>query len=335
MIQSRLCGVRVTAGLCARLLAVLVAGALSTAQAQSYPARPVRLIVPFTVGQGSDILARAMAEKLTKMWNQTVIVENRAGANGAIALETVAKSAADGLTLLFTSNSPLVINPNLYKKLPYNVERDFKPVIMLATADILFVTNLQFPATTLSEVVAHLRANPHKYSYGSPGTGSTSNLAMEVFKKVMGVDLVHVPYKGSAPAMTDLIGGSIQIMLDAIPSAMPHVKSGRIRAIAMGGSKRSALAPGIPAAAESGVNDVPAGGWYGVLVPTGTDPAIITKLYEDLRTVITMPDISQRAQDQGMDSRETFNPARFTEFLKSETAYWEKMTHSLGMYQAE
>ena len=319
----------------ATLACAAVAGWAGSALAQAWPAKPVRIVVPFTVGQGSDILARAMGEKVAKIWNQSVIVENRAGANGAIALDAVAKSPADGLSVLLTSNSPLVINPNMYKKLSYNVERDFKPVIFLAFADVMLVANLQFPATNLREVVAHLKANPKKYSFGWPGTGSTSHLTMEIFKKVAGVDLVHAPYKGSAPALTDLIGGSIQLMFDAIPSAMPHVKSGRIRAIAMAGTKRSSLAGDIPAAGEAGITDLPSGGWYGVLLPAGTDNAIANKLYEDLHAVVSMPDIAQRAAEQGLDTRETMNPARFAEFIRRETAYWEKMTRSLGIYQAE
>lgn len=316
-------------------LTLVAAPLTATAQAQGYPARAVKIVVPFTAGQGSDILARAMGEKLSKMWNQSVVVENRAGANGAIALEAVGKSAPDGLTLLLSSNSPLVINPNLYKKLSYNVERDLKPVIMIATTDVMFVTNLQLPVTNLRELVAHLKSNPGKYSYGSPGTGSTSHLTMEIFKKVAGVDLVHVPYKGSAPALTDLIGGSIQLMADALPSAMPHVRSGRVRAISLTGTKRSGIVTELATAADAGITELPAGGWYGILAPAGTDNAIVNKLYEDFNTVLNMPDIQARLRDQGLESRDIMNPARFANFMKIETAYWGRMTRNIGLYQSE
>ncbi|AZG10004.1 tripartite tricarboxylate transporter substrate binding protein [Pigmentiphaga sp. H8] len=303
---------------------------------QAFPSKRVRVIIPFPPGQGSDILARAIGDKLAQKWGQPVVVENRAGANGSIALQEVARAEGDGYTLLVTSNSPVVINPNLYKHLPYDVGRDFQPVALLAATDMLMVVNAQFPATTLREVIAQLKANPGKFSYGSPGTGSTSHLSMEVFKQLAGVDLVHVPYKGSPPAFTDLIGGSIKLMIDALPSAMPQVKSGRVRAIAITSSDTpSTLMPDVPLASSAGLTGLPGRAWYGMFAPKATPPATMTRIVADVRAVLQTPEIVAKLPQLGLEAVAPMTPQEFGSFVDKETAYWADATRRTGMYQIE
>jgi tripartite-type tricarboxylate transporter receptor subunit TctC len=298
--------------------------------------KTIRLVVPFAPGQGSDILARTLSNALSQIWKQSVVVDNKAGANGIIALQEVIRSAPDGNTLLFTSNSPIVINPSVYKQLPYNVERDLKPVVMVAKADLALVVNPAFPAKTWREVADAVKANPGKFSYGSPGVGSTSHLSMEVFKQEIGGDVVHVPYKGSGPALADLMGGSLHLMIDALPSALPHIKSGRVRAIGVTSSKPSTFAPDLPTAAAAGFADLPVGGWYGIFAPAGTPSAVIERVYEDIRSVLTQEEIQQRMKEQGLESvSPPLNPTRFAEFVRTDSEYWVKRLRSLNMYQRE
>ncbi|WP_338615953.1 tripartite tricarboxylate transporter substrate binding protein [Pigmentiphaga sp. CHJ604] len=319
------------------LLCLALGLASQPAQAdQAFPSKRVRVVIPFPPGQGSDILARAIGDKLAQKWGQPVVVENRAGANGSIALQEVARAESDGYTLLVTSNSPVVINPNLYKHLPYDVGRDFQPVALLAGTDMLMVVNAQFPATTLSEVIAQLKANPGKFSYGSPGTGSTSHLSMEVFKQLAGVDIVHVPYKGSPPAFTDLIGGSIKLMIDALPSAMPQVKSGRVRAIAITSSDTpSTLMPDVPLASRAGLTGLPGRAWYGMFAPKATPPATMARIVADVRAVLQTPDIVAKLPQLGLEAVEPMTPQEFGRFVDKETAYWADATRRTGMYQIE
>ena len=318
------------------LSAALPTVALHAASAGPFPAKPVRIIIPFTPGQGSDILARAIGEKLTKTWNQPVVVENRAGANGAIALQEVARSAPDGYTILLTSNSPIVINPSLYKKLPYDVGRDFTPVILLAATDMVMMVTDKFPAKNLQEVIAELKAHPDKYSYASPGTGSTSHLSMEVFKRTSGVEITHVPYKGSSPAYTDLIGGTTQLMIDAMPSALPQIKGGRVRAIAItSASAPSTIAPEIPIASASGVTGLPERAWYGVFAPHSTPPEIVAKIRGDILAAMQTPEIASRMPELGLEPVPALSSEEFNQFVQKDDHYWNLATHKIGMYHTE
>lgn len=320
----------------AAALPAALTGASAHASSAPYPTKPVRIVIPFAPGQGSDILARAIGERLTKAWGQPVVVENRAGANGAIALQDVARSAPDGYTILLTSNSPIVINPSLYKKLPYDVGRDFVPVALLAATDMVMVVTDKFPARNLQEVITELKAHPDKYSYGSPGTGSTSHLSMEVFKRTAGVKITHVPYKGSAPAFTDLIGGSTQLMIDAMPSSLPQVKGGRVRAIAITSSDvPSTIAPDIPTASSAGVAGLPERPWYGVFAPRATDPDIVAKIRTDLLAAMKSPEIHGRMAELGLEAVPPLGAAEFADFLKEHTDYWNQATRKIGMYQTE
>ena len=317
-------------------LFAFLAGLPAEGADRAFPDKRVRVIVPFPPGQGSDVLARAIGDKLGQKWGQPVVVENRAGANGAIALQEVARATGDGHTLLVTSNSPVVINPSLYKQLPYDVGLDFRPVTLLAATDMLMVVNAQFPATTLPEVITHLKAHPGEYSYGSPGTGSTSHLSMEIFKQLAGVDVVHAPYKGSAPALTDLIGGSIKLMIDAMPSALPQVKAGRVRAIAItSNDEPSTIMPEVPLASAAGLKGLPGRAWYGMLAPKATPTDIIDKIAADVESVLRSPEIAAKLPQLGLEPVKPMTPAEFGRFLDKEMAYWVDATRRTGMYQVE
>lgn len=319
-------------------LACLLTACLGSAWAAtpSFPDKRVRVVIPFPPGQGSDILARAMSEKLAQKWGQPVVVENKAGANGAIAVQEVARSQPDGHTLLLTSNSPIVINPALYKNLSYSPAKDLAPVALLAGTDMVMVANKDFPAKTLPEVIAELKANPGKYSYGTPGTGSTSHLSMEVFKQVAGVDIVHVPYKGSAQALTDLIGGSIKLMIDAMPSALPQVRGDRVRPIAITSSTEpSTIAPEFRLAAADGVKGLPGRAWYGVFAPKATPPEAIQRLVTDINDVMQTPEIMAQLPKLGLEAVPVMSPAQFGEFLAKDSQFWVDATKRIGIYHAE
>jgi tripartite-type tricarboxylate transporter receptor subunit TctC len=316
--------------------AVALAGLAGTAaRADTYPHRTVRFVSPFTPGQGSDVIGRVMSERIAPVWRQTVLVDNRPGANGALAVSEVTRSTPDGHTVLVTSNSPIVINPNLYKKLAYNPAADLKAVTLAGMVELAIVVHPQVPARTLPELVALLKANPNKYSFGSPGVGSTSHMTMELLMRLTGAQLTHVPYKGSGPAMTDLMGGQIQLMADALPSAMANIQGGRIRAVATTGVRSSSVLPDIPTAISQGVNGLPVGGWYGFFVPVATPTAVVDKLDADLRQVIYAPEFQARMRALGIAAVPPGTPAEFAEFVRQDTAFWERTTRQLNLYQTE
>jgi tripartite-type tricarboxylate transporter receptor subunit TctC len=315
---------------------VALAGLAGTAaRADTYPQRTVRFVIPFTPGQGSDVIGRVMSERIAPVWRQSVLVDNRPGANGALAVSEVTRSAPDGHTVLVTSNSPIVINPNLYKKLAYNPAADLKAVTLAGMVELAIVVHPQVPARTLPELVALLKANPNKYSFGSPGVGSTSHMTMELLMRLTGAQLTHVPYKGSGPAMTDLMGGQIQLMADALPSAMANIQAGRIRAVATTGVRSSSVLPDIPTAISQGVNGLPVGGWYGFFVPVATPAAVVDKLDADLRQVIYAPEFQARMRALGIAAVPPGTPAEFAEFVRQDTAFWERTTRQLNLYQTE
>jgi tripartite-type tricarboxylate transporter receptor subunit TctC len=316
--------------------AVALAGLAGTAaRADTYPQRTVRFVIPFTPGQGSDVIGRVMSERIAPVWRQSVLVDNRPGANGALAVSEVTRSAPDGHTVLVTSNSPIVINPNLYKKLAYNPAADLKAVTLAGMVELAIVVHPQVPARTLPELVALLKANPNKYSFGSPGVGSTSHMTMELLMRLTGAQLTHVPYKGSGPAMTDLMGGQIQLMADALPSAMANIQAGRIRAVATTGLRSSSVLPDIPTAISQGVNGLPVGGWYGFFVPVATPTAVVDKLDADLRQVIYAPEFQARMRALGIAAVPPGTPAEFADFVRQDTAFWERTTRQLNLYQTE
>lgn len=307
----------------------------SPVRAENYPQRSVRFVIPFTPGQGSDVIGRVMGERIGPIWKQSVVVDNRPGANGALAVSEVTRSAADGHTVLVTSNSPIVINPNLYKKLAYNPATDLKAVTLAGMVELALVVHPQVPARSLPELIALLKAQPNKYSFGSPGVGSTSHMTMELLMRLAGVQLTHVPYKGSGPAMTDLMGGQIQLMADALPSAMANIQAGRIRALATTGVRPSSVLPDIPTAGSVGINGLPVGGWYGFFVPATTPAGVVDKLDADLRQVIYSPEFQGRMRALGIAAVPPGTPAEFADFVKQDTAFWERTTRQLNLYQTE
>lgn len=272
----------------------------ATAQPAAYPSKPIRLVVPFTPGGSSDILARAIGQELSKAWGQSVIVDNVPGAGGAIGADKVAKAAPDGYTLLMGHIGTLAVNPSLYPKLPYNPVKDFAPVAEVARVPNLLVVNPSVAAKDVRELVALAKAKPGQLNYGSGGNGSAANLATEYFKLRTGVAMVHIPYRGTAPAVTDLIGGQIQLLFTGAPAVIGHVKSGQLRALAVSSPKRIDALPGLPTVAEAtGLKDFEADQWYGVVAPAGTPREIVLKLNLQINQALNTPELKSRLAAEG------------------------------------
>jgi tripartite-type tricarboxylate transporter receptor subunit TctC len=289
-----------------RLILFFFAGgccSLAMSAESDYPNRPIRLIVPFPPGGGTDIVARTVCAKLTDGWGQQIIIDNRGGASGVIGADTVAKSMPDGYTLLFGTPGALVINPLLNSKLPYNANRDFAPVSLLALNPQLLAVHPSLPVNTVKELIALAKAQPGKLNYASVGEGTPNHLAMELFKSMTGTNMVHVPYKGAAPAVTDLVGGHVQLMFNPMPPLLPHVKSGRLRALAVGGAQRSIALPDIPTVAEAGVPGYEYVTWYSIVAPAKTPRAIVNAINTRLAAVLANPDVALRLSSQGAEPR--------------------------------
>jgi tripartite-type tricarboxylate transporter receptor subunit TctC len=276
------------------MTAVACALAGSAVCAQNYPAKPIRLVVPQPPGGGNDTIGRMIGQKLSVALKQQVAVDNRAGAGGLIGADIAAKSPADGYTLLLGNVAALAIIPNVQKKMPYDALKDFAPISLIASAPLLVVVHPSLPVTTVKQLIALAKAKPGQLNYASNGVGSSTHLATEMFKLMTKTDLVHIPYKGLGPAATDLLAGQVQLMFSSAVAMMPHVQSGRLRAIAMTGAKRSSAIPDIPTVAESGVPDYESGSWYGILAPTGTPREIIDLLSREIAAAVRSPDITNR-----------------------------------------
>lgn len=301
----------------------------SGAAAEAYPTKPVRLVVPFPAGGPTDGMARIIGQKLTEKWGQQVVVDNRGGAGGAIAAENAAKSAPDGYTLFFGTTGTQTINPSLYSKLSYDPVKDFAPISVVATTANMLVVHPSLPVKSVKELIEYAKANPGKLSFGSAGNGSSNHLSGELFKTMAGVDMVHVPYKGGAAALTDLLGGLLSLMFDVISTAMPHVRTGKIRALGVTSPKRSAIAPDLPTIAESGLPGFEVVIWYGVLAPAGTPNAIVSKINSDLVTILQAPDAKERLASLGAEPAGT-TPTEFAELMKTDTAKWSKVVKASG-----
>ncbi|HYH43184.1 MAG TPA: tripartite tricarboxylate transporter substrate binding protein [Burkholderiales bacterium] len=308
----------------------LLAFLAASAHAQPYPAKPLRLVVPFAAGGGSDLVARTVAQKLTEALGQPVVVDNRAGAAGTIGAEIVAKSPPDGHTLLMGSSGPLAINPSLYAKLPYDAARDFAPVALVTVMPFMIVTHPSLPAQSVKELVALARSRPGELNYGSPGNGSTTHLATELLKAMTGIRITHVPYKGVAPAATDLISGQVQVLTGDLSTLLPHVRSGRMRGIAVTSLRRSSLLPGMPTVAESGVAGYDATGWFGVLVPAATPAPVVERLNAAIVKGASSPDARERLAALGGEVA-SGSPAEFAAYVRSEAAKWGKVIRTIGV----
>ena len=275
--------------------------AAALAQAQTYPAKPVRMIVPFAAGGGTDIVARTMAPKLSEVFGQSFVVENRAGANANIGMDLAAKSPADGYTLSFTSSS-LAINPSLYKKLTYDPVKDFAPITLATLIPFILVTHPSVPVNTLRQLVTFAAARPRQLSYASSGAGNATHLSMALFERMAKLELVHVPYKGTGQGIIDLMGGHVQLMFGSIPSTMPQVRAGKLRLLAISSAKRSAVLPNTPTVAESGVAGYELTSWYGALAPAGTPAAIVNRISAIVQQGAKDPVVRQRMFDIGSEA---------------------------------
>jgi tripartite-type tricarboxylate transporter receptor subunit TctC len=299
------------------------------ADAQDYPTKPIKFIVPYPPGGGTDVVARIVNEPLATALGQPIVIDNRGGAAGNLGTDIVAKAPADGYTILFTLSSH-TINPKLYEKLPFDVERDFVPVSLVALIPQILVANPSVPITSVKELIAYAKANPGKLNYASVGIGSPAHIAGELLKLKTGIDMVHVPYKGGGPAVVDTIGGQVQLAFVSMPAALQHVKSGRLRAIAVASAKRSASAPEIPTIAEAGVPDYAVESWYGALAPAKTPPAIVAKLNAAFAKVLESPQVKERLFAQGAEAASS-SPAQFDRMMKDELAKWEQVIKSAGI----
>lgn len=298
--------------------------------ADSYPSRPVRLIVPFPPGGGADFMGRLVALGLTEKRGYVVVVDNRGGAGGALGTDMAAKATPDGYTLVLANNTTHVMVAVLNRKLPFHPLRDFTPVSMITYAPQLLVAATTIPARTVPELVALARAKPGALNYASGGNGSQTHLGMELFLLGAGIKASHIPYKGTGPGFTALMSGEAHFMLVSMPAAMPHVQSGRIRALAITGAKRSALLPDMPTLAESGVRGFEINPWFGVLGPAGLPAPIVRKLHDDIVSVITAEDTKQRLASQGAEAIGS-NPAEFAAVIKQELEQWGRIVDQLGL----
>ena len=303
-----------------RLLAFSALLACSHAMAQSWPAKPVRVMVPYPGGGGVDVLARVLAERLTRDWGQPVVVETRAGANTILGTEVVAKATPDGYNILFTTDATFTINPHLYAKLPYDPLRDFQPVTQLVAFGQMMVANPSLPANSIAALVELAKREPGKYSYASYGSGSQSHLATEMLKSKAGIDLVHVPYKGLQPAVTATIAGEVPLTWVGVASGLPQVKAGKIKPLAISGPKRSPLIPDMPTFAEIGYPDVDANVWYGTFVPAGTPRDIVNKIHRDTIRLTQDAEFRQtQVTAKGYDWT-GLGPDEFAPFIRKELA---------------
>ena len=299
------------------------------AAAQNYPTKPITIVVPFAAGGTTDILARLVGQHLSTELGQPVVVENKAGAGGNIGAAFAAKAAADGHTLFMGTVGTHAINAALYKKLPYDPIKDFAPLTRVAMVPNLLVAHPSQPFKTVQEMIAYAKANPGKINFGSPGNGASPHLSGELFKSMTKVDMVHVPYKGSAPAVSDLLGGQISIMFDNLPSVIPHVRGGKLRAIAISTAKRSADLPDVPTIAEAGVPGYEATSWFGLFAPAATPAPVLAKISTALGKVLANAEVKKKIDDQGGEpANET--PAQFADFIQKESLKWGKVVKESG-----
>ena len=314
----------------ARLIVLLSLTALAAASAcaQDYPSRPVRFLVGFAPGGFTDVMARLIAGKLTEQWGQQVVVDNRPGASTTIAADLTAKSAPDGYTLLMMTDNH-VTNPALFTKLPYDSERDFAPVTLAALAPFLLVVHPSVPAGTVKELVALAKKRPGELSYGSGGVGAPGHLSGELFGTLAGVKMLHVPYKGAAPALIDIQSGQIQVYFGNLPVTLPHARSGKLRALGVTSSKRAGIAPEVPTVAEAGVPGFELTPWYGVMTRAGTPDAIVAKLNQDMVRILQSAEMRERVTNLGGEPAGLTRDA-YARFLKSEAVKWGKLVKASG-----
>ena len=302
----------------------------AVAHAQNYPVKPVRVITPFTAGSAIDTLARVLGQKLGDNWSQQVVTDNRIGANGIIGTEAAAKAPADGYTVYLGNISTLAVNPHLYLKLPYDSVRDFVPVTMAATIPVVLVVHPSLPVKSVKELIALAKAHPGELNYASGGTGSAQHLPMEMLRVETGINIVHVPYKGLGPAFSDVLGGQVPMMFTGVSNVVPHMKTGRLRVLAIGSPKRSSTLPEVPTVAEAGVPGFDFDSWTGYLAPTGTPKELINKLHADITRTLTAPDVREKLTSLGFDLVGS-TPEALAALVRNDIARFGKLIKAAGI----
>ncbi len=303
---------------------------LAFAQAPAYPSKPLRLVIAFPAGGPADFFGRVISQKLSESLGQQVVVENRSGAAGILATEFVAKAPPDGYTVYLASSGVLALHVSLYEKLPYDIVRDFAPVTLAVTVPELLVVHPSLPTKTAKEFAALAKARPNQLTYASTGAGSMPHLAFESFKIAAGVSILHVPYKGAAPAVTDLLGGHVQASILDVPVLLPHVKSGKFRALAIATARRAPTLPDVPTMTEAGYPAVNADNWYGVVVAAATPKDVLSKLHAAFVAALQAPETKQRLASQGAEAVSS-TPQEFATYMRNETEKWSKVTKAAGI----
>jgi tripartite-type tricarboxylate transporter receptor subunit TctC len=314
-----------------RRLALLLALACGLACAQDYPTKPVRMVVGFPPGGGTDVVARIVQPRLSELLGQPVVIDNRPGATGTVAAGQVAKSAPDGYTIMMGHVSVNAIAPSLFANLPYDVNRDFAPIALAAAVPHLVVVHPSVPVATLKDLVAYLKTQPGKLTFPSAGNGSMPHLAGEVFQSLAGVKLVHVPYKGSGQSMQDLLGGQHLVAFDTMPASAPHVRSGKLRAVAVSTAQRVPSFPDVPTAEEAGVPGYVVITWYGVFAPAGTPGAIVNRLHADLVKAMQTPEVRAKLEGIGADGSVSRSPEEFAALVRADTARYARIVKDIGL----
>jgi tripartite-type tricarboxylate transporter receptor subunit TctC len=311
------------------LVALVMVSLVGQVAHAGFPERGIKIVVPFPAGGSNDVVARLLGTKLQELWGQPVVIDNRAGGGGNIGADAVVRSPADGYTLLLTAPGPLAVNQSLYAQLPFNPAQDFTPVALIASVPIVLAVNPGVKATTVAELIALAKASPGKLNFGSSGLGSTNHLAGELLKARAGIDIVHVPYRGAAPAMNDLIAGQIPMMFDNMPAIRPQVQGGTIRAIAVAGAARSPLFPELPTMAEAGVANFEASSWFGLVAPAKMPPDVTKMLIDGVTKVLKDPDMVKRLADVGAEPG-TLSGDAFAAFLRTESEKWGQVVKTAG-----
>ena len=310
-------------------IAALAWSVAAEAQATAYPTKPIRLVVPFPPGGATDLIARAVAQKLGEAWGQSVVVDNRPGAGGNIGTELVAKAAPDGYTLEMGTVGTHAINASLYAKIPFDHVKDFAPVILVAGVPNVLEVNPSVPVNSVQELIAYAKANPGKLNFASSGAGTSIHLSGELFKVMAGVQMTHVPYKGSSPALQDLLGGQVQLMFDNLPPSLPQIKAGKLRALAVTSATRAPALPDVPTIAESGLPGFEASSWFGILAPAGTPPAIIAKINAEVAKWLASAEGKEKLASIGANAAGG-SPEDFARHIQAETAKWAKVVKESG-----
>ena len=314
----------------ALLAATPLMGFGEDASAQRFPEKPLRIVVIFPAGGAADVLARTIADKLRESWGQPVIVENRPGASGNIAAEAVARSTPDGYTILLGGLTTHGINPSLYRHLPYDPIKDFAPVTIAATTPLVLVAHPSVPAVSVNELIALAKSRPGDLNYASFGNGTSGHLSTVLFSSLAGIEMTHVPYKGSPPAMVDLLAGRVHVMFDAIPASLPHIKTGKLRALAVSSPERSRALPDVPTIAEAALPDFEVVGWLGFFAPAGVPSPIVQRLSAEIGRSLGIPEVRDRLVAQGLDVKAS-TPEEFARFVDSELKKWAGVVKKAGV----